>query len=163
MKAAGRNAGARRGSRECMSPIRAGALGILFLVPACGGGMNRTAAPGGSGGTPPAEVSWAQDVWPILLVRCQVCHTTGPGAEQVPDMKMTDPSTLYDRWVRVLSMCNPNLFRVLPGESELSLVYNKISRPSPLCGARMPTDGPPLADAEQQTFKDWIMQGARRN
>jgi len=31
-------------------------------------------------------VSWSQDVWPILIVRCQVCHTTGSGAEQVPDM-----------------------------------------------------------------------------
>jgi hypothetical protein len=124
-------------------------------------------------GTPPpaaggqvqvaSEVSWATDVWPILLVRCQVCHTTGPGAEEVPDMKMTDPSTVYDRWVRVLSRCNPNLFRVLPGDSGLSFVYDKISRPAPMCGQRMPLLGPPLDDAEQQTIKDWIDQGARHN
>jgi len=78
-------------------------------------------------------------------------------------MMMTDPSTLYDRWVRIFSQCNPNLFRVLPGESGLSFVYDKISHIAPLCGARMPPDRPPLEDAEQQTIKDWIDQGARHN
>jgi hypothetical protein len=149
-----------------MGPSRAVApLLLLFLLPACGR-MNRPAgsAPPPGGGPPSAvEVSWADDVWPILLVRCQLCHTTGAGAEQVPDMQMTDPSALYDRWVRILSQCNPNLFRVLPGESGLSFVYDKISRLAPLCGERMPLDGPPLEAEEQQTIKDWIDQGARRN
>jgi hypothetical protein len=150
-----------------MGPSRAAALLLLlFLVPACGR-MNPPAGsappPGGNPPPPTVEVSWADDVWPILLVRCQLCHTTGAGSEQVPDMRMTDPSTLYDRWVRVFSRCNPNLFRVLPGESGLSFVYDKISRVAPLCGERMPPDGPPLEPAEQQTIKDWIDQGARRN
>ena len=78
-------------------------------------------------------------------------------------MRMTDPSTLYDRWVRVFSQCNPNLFRVLPGDSDLSFVYDKISRPAPLCGQRMPLDGPMLEPAEQLIFKDWIDQGAQHN
>ena len=151
-----------------MGPSRAGAILILFLLlPACGR-MNR---PSGTSPPPPppgdggrvAEVSFAEDVWPILLVRCQVCHTFGIGAEQVPDMKMTDASSVYDQWVRVPSQCLPNLFRVLPGDSELSFVFNKISRPAPLCGQRMPTDGPLLEDSEQQTIKDWIEQGANRN
>jgi len=147
-----------------MGPSRAGALLILLLVPACGRMNHPAGTPPPAGGGPAAtEVSWASDVWPILLVRCQVCHTTGRGAEEVPDMKMTDPSTLYDRWVRIFSQCNPNLFRVLPGESGLSFVYDKISRPAPLCGQRMPTDGPMLDAAEQQTFKDWIDQGANHN
>jgi hypothetical protein len=78
-------------------------------------------------------------------------------------MKMTDPSTLYNRWVRVFSQCNPNLFRVLPGDSGRSFVYDKISQPAPLCGQRMPLDGPMLEPEEQQTIKDWIDQGARHN
>lgn len=147
-----------------MSPSRAGALLVAILIPACGGG-GRTGSPPPTGpaGPPPAEVSWASDVWPILLVRCQVCHTVGRGAEEVPDMRMTDPSTLYDRWVRVFSQCNPNLFRVLPGDSDRSFVYDKISRPAPLCGQRMPLDGPMLEPGEQLIIKDWIDQGARHN
>ena len=149
-----------------MGPSRAAAILILFLlVPACGR-MNRPAGtppppPGGGGRA--AEVSFANDVWPILLVRCQVCHTTGQGALEVPDMLMTDPSTLYDRWVRVNSRCNPNLFRVLAGESDLSFVFDKISKPAPLCGQRMPLDGPMLDETEQATIRDWIDQGAQRN
>ena len=149
-----------------MGPSRAGLVLIVLLLPACGR-MNRGGVPApppdDGGGPPPSEVSWTEDVWPILLVRCQVCHTVGSGAEQVPDMRMTDASTLYDRWVRVLSTCNPNLFRVLPGDRELSFVYNKISRPAPLCGQRMPLDGAPLDDDEQGTIQAWIDQGAQRN
>jgi hypothetical protein len=148
-----------------MSPSRAGALLIAVLIPACGGGGPSESPPPAPGpaNPPPAEVSWAEDVWPIILVRCQVCHTVGRGAAEVPDMRMTDPSTLYDRWVRVFSRCNPNLFRVLPGESDLSFVYDKISRPAPLCGQRMPLDGPMLEPEEQLIFKDWIDQGAQHN
>src|SRR5262245_44144164 len=148
-----------------MSLARAGAiLAVLLLVPACGK-MNRppgTSPPPGGGGRE-AEVSFASDVWPILLVRCQVCHTTGQGALEVPDMLMSDPSTLYDRWVRINSQCNPNLFRVLPNESDRSFVFDKISHAAPLCGQRMPLDGPMLDDAEQKTIQDWIDQGANRN
>ena len=59
--------------------------------------------------------------------------------------------------------CNPNLFRVLPGDSGRSFVYNKISVPAPLCGQRMPLEGAPLEPAEQQIIKDWIDQGAEHN
>lgn len=148
-----------------MSLSRAAALlGVLLLVPACGrGSSERQAPPPVPAGPPPAGVSWASDVWPILLVRCQVCHTVGQGAEEVPDMRMTDPSTLYNRWVRVFSQCNANLFRVLPGDSGRSFVYDKISHAAPLCGQRMPLDGPMLEPEEQQTIQDWIDQGARHN
>jgi hypothetical protein len=148
-----------------MGPSRAAALLVAILIPACHGGGRSENPPPPTGPTepPPAEVSWASDVWPILLVRCQVCHTVGRGAEEVPDMRMTDPSTLYDRWVRIFAQCNPNLFRVLPGDSERSFVYDKISRPAPLCGQRMPLDGPMLEPEEQLIIKDWIDQGARRN
>ena len=150
---------------QCMSPSRAGALLVALVLPACGRGQETPSAPppGPAGSPPPAEVSWATDVWPILLVRCQVCHTVGSGAQEVPDMLMTDPSTLYNAWVRIFSKCDPNRFRVLPGESGLSFVFNKISEPAPFCGQRMPLLGAPLEDAEQQTIQDWIDQGANHN
>ena len=148
---------------QCMSPPRAGALLIALLLPACGGGQQSPSPPASAPTGPPVEVSWASDIWPILLVRCQVCHTVGSGAQEVPDMLMTDPSTLYNAWVRIFSKCDPNRFRVLPGDSGLSFVFNKISEPAPFCGQRMPLQGAPLEDAEQQTIRDWIDQGALHN
>lgn len=147
--------------------IRA-ALIVVLLVPACG--RNRqvpgVVAPDGGGGADVAVaegVSYAEEVWPILQLRCQTCHTTGIGAEQVPDMLMTDPSTLYLAWINVRAQCTTNLPRVFPGNSGLSFVYDKISKATPLCGQRMPLQGPPLDEAEQRTIQDWIDQGARRN
>lgn len=147
--------------------MRARALGVLvvLLVPACGKSPQPgvVGSPGGGGGQVAAGVSWTQDVWPILIVRCQACHTTGTGAQQVPDMLMTDAGATYTSWIRINARCNPNLFRVLPGDSALSFVFDKIHQPAPLCGMRMPLQGPPLDDAEQATIRDWIDQGALRN
>lgn len=142
------------------------AILILLLVPACGKTRRPVVAGGsgaGGGAAAPAGVSWTGDVWPILSLRCQVCHTSGSGAQQVPDMMMTDASATYVAWVRVQAQCNPNLFRVLPGESGLSFVFDKISQASPLCGQRMPLQGPTLDAAEQATIRDWIDEGALRN
>jgi hypothetical protein len=141
-----------------------GAILILLLVPACG----KTRRPAeldvpSNGDAAAAGVSWTGDVWPILLLRCHVCHTSGSGAQQVPDMLMTDAGTTYTAWVRVFAKCNPNLFRVLPGESALSFVFDKIAQEAPLCGQRMPLQGPQLDDLEQATIRDWIDQGALRN
>jgi hypothetical protein len=142
---------------------------IAICLPACHGGSGNEVVPPPAGVEPAQpqvlEVSWTQDVWPILLVRCQVCHTVGTGAEQVPDMRMTDASTLYDEWVRVFAQCNPAFFRVYPGRRDLSFVFDKINHTAPLCGARMPPPdgGAPLADVEQETIGRWIDQGAARN
>ena len=140
---------------------------MALCLPACHGGSNKEIVPGSEGIAPveplAVEISWSQDVWPIILIRCQVCHTSGTGALQVPDMRMTDASTLYDEWVRVFAQCNPNFFRVYPGRRDLSFVYDKIHHPAPLCGARMPLQGAPLDEAEQETIGLWIDQGAARN
>lgn len=141
------------------------AILILLLVPACGK-THRPVVTGGAGTggvAAPAGISWTQDVWPILIVRCQACHTSGSGAQQVPDMVMTDASTTYTAWVRIQALCNPNLFRVLPGDSGLSFVFDKVSQQAPLCGQRMPLQGPPLDAVEEATIRDWIDEGALRN
>jgi hypothetical protein len=78
-------------------------------------------------------------------------------------MRMTDAATLYNEWVRVLSLCNPNLFRVLPGRRDLSFVYNKINQLAPLCGAQMPLQDAPLSEADQETIGVWIDEGAPQN
>jgi hypothetical protein len=136
---------------------------ILLLVPACGETRRPVVPDAGAGGAELAGVSLSRDVWPILIVWCRNCHTTGSGAQQVPDMLLTDPSTTWRSWVRVNSRCNPNFFRVLPGDSALSFVFDKISHPAPICGQRMPLEGPMLDEVQQATIRDWIDQGALNN
>jgi hypothetical protein len=139
---------------------------IAVCLPACHGGSSKEIVPAPAAGPlqpQVVQVSWTRDVWPILIVRCQVCHTTGVGAEQAPHMKMTDAASLYLDWVRVFSQCNPNLFLVLPGRSDLSFVFDKISKNAPLCGQRMPLIGPFLDADEQQLIQTWIDQGALQN
>jgi hypothetical protein len=146
-------------------------VAALALVPACGRANRAAAPPETPPASPPAPppmpaiaiVSWSQDVWPILIVRCSVCHTTGPGSVQVPDMRMTDSASLYQEWVRIFSTCNPNLFRVFPGNSGLSFVWDKVSHPAPMCGQRMPPSGPPLNEEELRLIRLWIDQGALHN
>ena len=142
-------------------------LGLAVCLPACHGGKSPELdlAPSGGEEVPPsaAGVSWSRDVWPIVVIRCQICHTTGSGSVQVPDMKMTDPGALYQAWVRILAQCNPNFFRVYPERSDLSFVFDKISHVTPLCGQRMPLEGAPLPDVEQETIRAWIDQGALLN
>lgn len=141
------------------------------LLPACHGGRAEPLEPTNAGGGPagqgpPADeggASWSRDVWPILQVRCRGCHTAGEGAARVPDMRMTDSSALYDEWVRIPSRCNPNLFRVLPGDLALSFVWDKVAHPAPLCGQRMPLQGAPLTDQELEPIRRWIEAGALRN
>jgi hypothetical protein len=142
-------------------------LAAALCLPACHGGKSRDVEFPASGGeeVPPsaAGVSLSRDVWPIIIVRCQICHTSGSGAAQVPDMRMSDPVAVHQAWVRVQSQCNPNFFRVIPERSDLSFVFDKISHEAPLCGQRMPLEGPPLSEVEQSTIRAWIDQGALLN
>jgi hypothetical protein len=67
--------------------------------------------------------------------------------------------------------------RVLPGQPDSSIMYQKLSAPSP-CGTQMPADttnystngtsdltfsGPGLQDEDKQRIREWIQEGAQDN
>jgi hypothetical protein len=114
-------------------------------------------------------VSWSANVWPIVQNNCRSCHTgSGEGAQQVPNMIMTDADTTRSAWVNVDPICSggsipPGAKRVVPGDASQSFVYNKISQAVPWCGDRMPRGRPALASSDIQLFFDWIEQGALDN
>jgi hypothetical protein len=116
------------------------------------------------GAPPPPTVSWSQDVWPILVINCQACHTgTGAGAVAVPDMLMTSAPVVYQEWVRVVSDCTANLQRVNPLDAGISLVYLMVSTlPNP-CGSGLQNHSSLLTLDEQATIQTWIDQGANNN
>jgi hypothetical protein len=49
---------------------------------------------------------------------------------------------------------------VVPGQPDASLLWDKLSKVTPSCGARMPANGAVLTDAELATVRAWIMAGA---
>jgi hypothetical protein len=102
-------------------------------------------------------------VWPIIQANCQVCHTNGIGSVQVPDMILSSPDAALAAWINQRAHCNPNLIRVVPGNSGMSLEFSKISQPVPFCGSPMPLLQPSLTTSEQQTIKEWIDEGAPNN
>ena len=110
--------------------------------------------------TPTGAISWLSDVWmPILLNRCQDCHTNDQGA-QVFTMK-TAPgayANLVD--VQAIAGCL-SLKRVKPFSSAESALYLRISGWT--CGDRMPLGITPLTAAQITTIRDWIDQGAPNN
>lgn len=111
-------------------------------------------------------ISFAANVWPIVTVHCQGCHTIGVGSQQVPNMPMYTPSSTYLSWVNVDATC-PSLplhtRRVLPGASSVSFLYQKLWMSVPPCGQQMPLFSAPLSDSDIQTIKVWIDQGAPNN
>lgn len=113
-------------------------------------------------------VSWSMNVWPVVQSKCRSCHTGGQGAQQVPNMIMTDAAATRLAWIDVAPSCTGGTFppgakRVVPSNPDLSFVYNKISEPAPWCGVRMPQGQPALSNAQIQLFFDWIAQGALNN
>jgi hypothetical protein len=112
------------------------------------------------------NVSFLRDVWPIVQVHCQTCHTQGPGAKQVPDMILSSAAATYASWVNIAATCPdlpPGTIRVRPTNSLASFLWQKISMDVPPCGARMPMNAPPLSTLEQQTIQSWIDLGAANN
>lgn len=114
-------------------------------------------------------VSWSLNVWPVVQNNCRSCHIgNGEGAQQVPNMLMTDANSTRLAWVNINPTCSGGSIplgakRVFPEDPDLSFVFNKINETAPWCGVRMPKGGAPLSAAQIQLFYDWINQGALDN
>lgn len=126
-------------------------LPLLFLVV--------TFADPAEGGSGP-EVSFENDVMPILNAYCVMCHL--PGAEQ-------GGLSLYpDAWselVGVPSKQSP-LPQVEPGSPDESYFYIKLIDSGESVGGSgqlMPVQQPPLTPEQIETIRLWIEQGAKKN
>ncbi len=111
--------------------LAAGALAGLCLIPPV-----FSQAPG--------KVDFARDVQPIFRQNCIGCH--GPSKQ--------NNGLRVDRRSSVLK---PGARRVVPGSSENSFLYHRVSGND--FGLQMPPTGP-LRPEQIQTIKAWIEQGA---
>jgi ankyrin repeat protein len=91
-----------------------------------------------------AKVDFAKDVLPVLRQSCFGCH--GP-AQQMGGMRLDRRSSVFKSGMR----------RVVPGSSENSFLYHRVSGTA--YGLQMPPTGPLRAE-QITTLKAWIDQGA---
>ncbi|RMG94364.1 MAG: hypothetical protein D6705_16400 [Deltaproteobacteria bacterium] len=135
------------------------------------GGGSTAATGSGSGDTGVPAYSHADDIQPIWDANCvQGCHDSAcatPGTcdplDQNLDLQLDGDG--YDDLVDKMSVQNPSMLRVKPGDPENSYLWHKIAGTHETvcmgnCGQQMPKGAMPLDDATQQMIYDWIAGGA---
>ncbi len=152
-------------TRRATPPCPPGTVSVILLASAafacaaCGGGG------GGSDGgvvTPPAfeaTISWIQNN--VFTPKCALagCHT-GPNPQNGLDLSM---GNAFANLVNVPSFCDPQIVRVVPGDSANSLLFQKLTNTQPAhCGEPMPKPQNPgdpwvmLPANELQAIRQWI-------
>ena len=115
-------------------------------------------------GVEPGDVSFSQQVQPILTDRCAFggCHaSTSPAADQ-----SLAEGLAYVNVVNVPSQELPSMDRVEPGDPDQSYLVHKIQGTHLDMGGsglRMPRGQEPLSDDQIRLIRAWIQQGARNN
>lgn len=118
--------------------------------------------------------SLASDVFPVVSSQCVGCHQPGGTASNPPyniNMNYSTAQTVFNSWVGQSSQCAGAAgagygIRVVGGSPATSFLWNKISTQGGnvvACGDQMPFGLPPMSDANQDVFFDWIDEGALDN
>ena len=102
-----------------------------------------TEAPAASSG----EISFANDIQPLLNSRCQACHGGDRGTEEGLDM------TSYAN----LMAGSDNGPVIIAGDADGSLLVEMLVK------QKMPKRGPKLTPPQVQLIIDWVNQGAMNN
>lgn len=137
------------------------------------GGAGMMGSPGGMGAAGTAATSGTATFTAVLAIladtknNCGLCHkmpTLGGGLIFDPADKMGTYLALVGTASKGLqgSMCAGKTY-VVPGKPDESLLYDKVSKPTPSCGVRMPASGVVLEDTEIATIRAWIMAAAPNN
>ena len=103
-------------------------------------------------GSAAAETSFAEDVFPIIQIRCLECHQPGgPGYEASGlDMRTYEgvmKGTKHGPMVVPGNLAESNLITIVEGRAQI----------------RMPHEKKPLSKCEQLVFRHWVQQGAKDN
>ena len=138
-------------------------LTLLTMGAGCGGPTvmpgvgNDGDSEGGSNGT---TISVARDVQPILTTFCATCHVEGGLADLSGiALRLTEAEAL-DGLIGGMSIQDPSLAFVVPGDASSSLLFLKISMVDPPVGDRMPFALAPLEAHAIAIIRDWIDHAA---
>ncbi|TQV82963.1 Calx-beta domain-containing protein [Aliikangiella coralliicola] len=85
---------------------------------------------------------------------CLNCHgANNPSG----NLSLVDAATSEAQLVDVDATCNGNMKRVVPGDPDNSVLYQKITQANPGCGGVMPPSGNLISVADRNTIFDWII------
>jgi hypothetical protein len=116
---------------------------------------------GRDGGTDAGLVSFSTQIVPIFTTRCAPCHTTNTSG----GLSLT-AGNAYAQLVGPNATCNAAVRRVMPNNTQNSMLWRKLMNTADKCGNAMPNMTAGLATtqpAEFQRIQTWIMQGALNN
>jgi len=100
------------------------------------------------------NVSFKQDVYPILSENCLSCHKPGTEGYIKSGLSMEN----YDAVMKGTKF-GPVIVAGSHISSTLVLLLERKGHPS----INMPKDHPPLADSQIEVIRKWIDQGAKNN
>lgn len=106
-------------------------------------------------GAPIDTAYFSTEVLPIITAHCWTCHPP------MGDMDLSE-SLAYTSLVGVESSNHAPALRVVPGDPDASVLWNKVNY-TEVYGLGMPPDGTALSSEELATIRDWIEQGALNN
>lgn len=137
-------------------------LGLLAAVPACSSTDNGTADSGAGGAAPP---TFTEVYTTVLAPLCSGCHVGGAAASG--NLDMSTQTLAYTNLVGKAAMgplcVSSNATRVVANQPSQSLIINKLTMMTPLCGSQMPLGGGMLTTAQIALVTDWITDGALNN
>lgn len=131
-------------------------ISILSALYGCGGG-------GGSGNDTESDVSFANNIQPILSNNCTLCHVSAGGITSSGNASFLplNSEVSYANLVNKGSTYTSGGMLVIPGNSSESVLFKRVSGIT--AGAQMPKDRPPLSSSDQNLIKTWIDEGALNN
>jgi hypothetical protein len=98
-------------------------------------------------------VSFEHDIHLIFLTKCLYCHSE---TAKEANLDLSTYESLMDS-----SSHNGPVIRAYDAYN--SFLYEKVSKPNPIYGNRMPLGEEPLSFSEIKLIEDWINQGAKNN
>jgi hypothetical protein len=129
----------------------------IFTNPDAGSdGGSRT-----DGGVDAGQVSFSTQIIPIFTARCGPCHTTNTAGQ----LSLT-AANAYTQLVGPNATCNAAVRRVMPNNTQNSMLWRKLMNTADKCGNAMPNMTAGLAvtqPAEFARIQTWILQGAQNN
>lgn len=130
---------------------------LLLALAACSdsGDNPTTSNPPPGGGS--SNVSFANDIQPILETRCATPNCHGSGAIK---SGLNMGSATYATVTSITGFSGTKF--ITAGNANASAFYLKTKNP-PSFGARMPEGGPFLTDTQVQNIQAWINDGAPNN
>lgn len=106
----------------------------------------------------PVSLSWAADVFPVILPASCACHTVGLGG-----LTMTDATASYEHLVDVVAFQAP-MKLVKPGDPDNSYLLHKLRGTQAAAGGsgvQMPMKGELLSQDKVDLVAQWISEGAQ--